>query len=625
MQENQSPTRTGSRDGYGLDLLLALLLFVVGLGVHWPYAGVVAFPPSDESAFYLTTAENMLTGRGLEVDVLWSYQFPFPDVTHPSHERWKPLTTGLIAAAFALQRAITGVLETSLQTGQMPGLVLGALLSPLTYLFGRRVLPGDAGSIQKPWTGSRWVSIAAALLVALNPTLSYQSASMDSSAPLALLTAWALALAVRRPGDQGGYFAAGLLAALAYLTHTSGLLLLVAIPLAWWLLPAPRRFRTALPDNPAAAFVWEHWPRGKGVEEEQTAALGPSLFNLLDVAVAFALIVTPWLIRNFLTFGTPLPTLPLSQAWLSDYTDTFNYLSHSTLQTWLAQGWQVLLDQRLQALMHNGRIFLLSTFPWGLLALPGLWLLRREWSFFPPLIYGLLLFFGVALLFPISSMAGAFQHSLGAWMPFLALAAIYTLQRVAQPVRQLRKQADIASIAAVLALLLLASLPSTRVLPALAGQQQAIEEQFQAEADWLTQHATPGDVVMTTQTYSLNYASEHPSIVLPGNEPPDAAWAAAQRYGARYLIITQTFGQYPQVLHDQPDPRFRLRDADEATEIYEILPVQQNRREERFGRTGVASSLEATAQPRTGSREAADVQCSLENANSSDIRREPDR
>ena len=571
MEQSRPLTRNRSRAGYGLDLLLALLLFVAGLGVRWLYATSTAFPPSDESAFYLTTAENVLSGRGLEVDTLWNYQFSFPDVAHPSHEHWMPLTTGLIAAAFALQRALTGTIETSLQIAQMPGLVLGALLTPLTYLFGRRALPGDAGSVQTPWPGSRWASLAAGLLVALNPMLSYQSTGMDSRAPLALLTAWALALAVRRPGDQGGYLAAGLLAALAYLTHTNGLLLLVTIPLAWWLLPAPQRFQTALPDNPAAEFVWDHWPRDREAAEEQRAALGPSLFNLLDLAVAFALIVTPWLIRNFLTFGTLQPTLPLNQAWLSDYTDIFGYLSHPTLQTWLAEGWEVLLDQRFQALMHNGRIFLLSTFPWGLLALPGLWFLRREWSFFPSLIYGLLLFLGVALVFPISSLAGAFQHSLGAWMPFLALAAIYALQRVAQPVRQLRKQADIALLAAVMALLLLTALPLTRVLPAMADHQRATKEQFQAQADWLTQHAAPSDVVMTPQTYSLNYASKHPTIALPGNEPPDSAWAAAQQYGARFLIIDQTFGLYPQILHEQADPRFRLVETNEDTEIYEII------------------------------------------------------
>jgi hypothetical protein len=75
---------------------------------------------------------------------------------------------------------------------------------------------------------------------------------------------------------------------------------------------------------------------------------------------------------------------------------------------------------------------------------------------------------------------------------------------------------------------------------------------------------------MTPQTYSLNYASGQPTIALPGNEPPDAVWAAAQRYRARYLVITEPYGLYPQILQDQADPRFRLVEKLETTQIYEI-------------------------------------------------------
>lgn len=58
MEQSRPPTQNQSRVGHSLDLLLALLLFVTGLGVHWLYAGSIAFPPSDESAFYLTTSES---------------------------------------------------------------------------------------------------------------------------------------------------------------------------------------------------------------------------------------------------------------------------------------------------------------------------------------------------------------------------------------------------------------------------------------------------------------------------------------------------------------------------------------------------------------------------------------
>jgi hypothetical protein len=545
-----------------LDLILVLLLFAGALGVRWLYARAVVFPPLDDPAFYLTTAENVVTGRGLEVDVLWSYQPPFPNVTHPSHEHWMPLTTGLIAAAFAIQRAISGALETALSTGQLPGLLLGAALASLTYIVGRRILPGNRHN--------RWIALAAALLVAINATLSYQSASADSSAPFAFLVAWALALAVRQPGDQGSYFGVGLLIGLAYLTRADGLLLLAAVPLAWWLLPAPARPLVELPDSVAAQTAWDLWPRERGSEEEWARALGPSLSNLLDLGVAFALVLAPWLARNFLAFGTPLPSSVLSQARLTDYVDTFNYWDHPTWQTWLEQGWQTLLTQRGEALLHNGGVFLWSTFIWGLLALPGLWLLRREWNFFAVLIYGLLLFFGIALVFPVSTMSGTFYHSIGALMPFLALAAMYAIQRGLQRLLKNRKLATVTLAAVTIGLLVLAGAQVFQSLSAVTERHQAEKQQFEMIATWLDQHAAPGDVVMTTQTYTLNYSSGHPSIALPGNEPPDAAWEAAQRYRARYLVITQDFGLYPRVLHEQPDSRFRLVMENGQTEIYEI-------------------------------------------------------
>jgi hypothetical protein len=542
-----------------LDALLALLLLAAGLGVRWLYVRAVPFPPLDDPAFYLTTAENLVNGRGLEVDALWNYQVSFPSVTHPSHEHWMPLTTGLIAAAFAL-------LKPSLQAGQLPGLILGALLVPLTYIAGRRALPGG--------DRNRWVSLAAAILVAANAALGYQSASADSSAPYALLGAWALILAIRKPGDEGSYFGLGLIIALAYLTRADGLLLAVAVPLAWFLLPTPAQPVTALPDSPAAQFVWEHWPREEGSDEAWRRTLGPSLRDVLDMMVGFALLVVPWLGRNVLAFGTPLPSSVLSQAWLTDYADTFNYLAHPTWQTLLEQGWPVILAQRGEALLHNAGIFLLNTFPWGLLAIPGLWFLRREWAFFPATIYGLLLFLVTAIVFPVSTVSGTFYHSLGAVVPFLALAAAYAVQRWIERWSKSRKMTAFIFAAVMAGITVLAAAQVFFSLQTVEARHQDEMAQFEKAADWLSRYAAPGDVVMTTQTYTLHYASGHPTIALPANEPPDATWKAAQRYKARFLVITQIFGQYPQILRDQPDPRFRLVEGSETVELYEILGGQ---------------------------------------------------
>jgi len=265
----------------------------------------------------------------------------------------------------------------------------------------------------------------------------------------------------------------------------------------------------------------------------------------------------------------------LSQARLVDYVDTFNYHTAPTWGTLLAQGLPALLLQRIDALLHNGGVFLLSTFPWGLLALPGLVLLgqlRRLQAFFLPAVYGLVLFLATAVVFPVSTVSGTFYHSLGAVVPFLALAAVYAIQRASQHPTRGRKPAHPTRqpvlVGVMAGLVALAGAQTILTLPAVTERHRAEEEQFTAVAAWLAEHAAPGSVVMTTQPYTLNYASGYPAIVLPGNEPTDAAWEAAQRYGARFLVITQAFGSYPEILQQGADPRFRLLDSINGTEIY---------------------------------------------------------
>ena len=155
-------------------------------------------------------------------------------------------------------------------------------------------------------------------------------------------------------------------------------------------------------------------------------------------------------------------------------------------------------------------------------------------------------------------------------MPFLALAAAYAVQQGTHRIIKNRERSGTIFAAVTAGLLVVAAAQVIITLPAVAERHQAEKEQFEAVAEWLTRNANPGDVVMTTQPYTLNYASGHASIVLPGNEPPDSAWEAAQRYGARFLVITQSFGQYPEILHQQPDPRFRLLETTDTAEIYEI-------------------------------------------------------
>ncbi len=107
----------------GLDVWIALGLLAIAWAIRLALAAHIAFPPLDDPAFYLQTARSLAAGRGLVSDVLWSYQFTFPSVTHPSHEYWMPIATLLMVPWIK-------AFGDSLLVAQIPGTFCAALLVP---------------------------------------------------------------------------------------------------------------------------------------------------------------------------------------------------------------------------------------------------------------------------------------------------------------------------------------------------------------------------------------------------------------------------------------------------------------------------------------------------------------
>jgi hypothetical protein len=97
----------------------------------------------------------------------------------------------------------------------MPGLIVGALLASLTYLVGRRVLPGSRGAIEGSSRGSRWISLGAALRIVASATLSYQSGSADGSTPCLVSATLAATPTPATPGQSGSRNRLAILAARA--------------------------------------------------------------------------------------------------------------------------------------------------------------------------------------------------------------------------------------------------------------------------------------------------------------------------------------------------------------------------------------------------------------------------
>ena len=77
--------------------LSAVTVFVVALIVRIAAARLVVFPTPEDTAYYFGVARNLVDGRGLVSDALWSYQTPPLQLPRAAFEVWLPLPSFLVA------------------------------------------------------------------------------------------------------------------------------------------------------------------------------------------------------------------------------------------------------------------------------------------------------------------------------------------------------------------------------------------------------------------------------------------------------------------------------------------------------------------------------------------------
>jgi hypothetical protein len=494
------------------DVWIVLVLLACAWAVRLLFASHLVFPPLDDPAFYVQTARNLAAGRGLVSDVLWSYQFPFPQVAHPSHEYWMPLATLLMAPWIR-------ALGDGQLVAQLSGTLCGALLVPLTYALGRMVEPTD-----------RRKALLAAGLVLFGALPIYQSASTDSAAPFALAAAAAL-IAGARAAETGSWrwaVGAGLLAGSAYLARSDGLLL---PPLLAGMLVARRR--------------------------------GWILAGLL--LAAFALPVVPWWLRNLAAFGITQPVSPLIGAALQDYPQLFNWRDPPTLAGLMGRGAAFAAALRGQALIHNLGVWALIAFPYGVFGWLGC-LDRRRTVLWLGLAYALLLALTTALVFSVPTLAGLFYHSAGALLPWLAVGSVQVVAALAA-----RRASLGLALAALTAALVVAQ--GVIALPAAVRDARLNQAKFARAATWLGEHARPDEPVIASQAHSLNYTSGRPSLSLPAGQGLESLRDLACAYRARYVVLTESFGRYPDVLDERLGLEVLLRLDEPGLRIYELMAM----------------------------------------------------
>ncbi|MDP9482748.1 MAG: glycosyltransferase family 39 protein, partial [Chloroflexota bacterium] len=358
--------------------LSAGLVFVVALVVRTYFAAQIVFPKPEDTAYYVGVARNLLEGRGLVSDALWSYQTPPLIFPRPAFEVWLPLPTFLAAIPMA-------IFGHTFAAAQVSSVLVGAVVPVLAW----RLVLDVADERRLDATRRRWVALGTGLTTAVYLPLLLNSALPDSTMPFTAIVLAATLLMTRVLRDPRGarlgdprLIGLGLLLGLGALTRNET----VWLALIW------------------AGLVW--------FVVTGTPALRVRLIAI--VAVVAVVVFAPWAYRNLQAFGSPLPGQAITNAmYLTGY-DIFAWNHPPTLARHLGIGTVALVELRIAGLSHNlFNVLVLLGIPvsvLGLLALP--WQARG--AVLRPLVWiSLIMFFVTSLLFPAATQWGTFLHAAG--------------------------------------------------------------------------------------------------------------------------------------------------------------------------------------------------------------------
>lgn len=506
------------------DVVVAVAVAIVALVVRLLAAGLVPFPIPEDTAYYVDVARNLLAGRGLVADALWSYQTPPLVFPRPAFEVWLPLPSLLAAVPMAIAGG-------TYAAAQLVPIAAGVVVALLAWRLGADV----AAELGLPAGRARVLAAGTGLTAAVYLPLVLHSVLPDSTMLFAALALAAALLMARLLAHPSGFelrdrrlLGLGVLLGLAALTRNEA----VWLALAWLILVGTQ------PGLAASQRL-----RGVGV-----------------VAGVSLAVFAPWAVRDWLVFGTPVPGQALANALSVTGFDIFAWQDRPTLERYLALGPARLLELRLVGLGHNLlNVLVLLGVPVAVIGLAGLPWLARLASLRPLVLFGGITFAATSLLFPVATTWGTFLHAAGPIHVLLVLAALAALDGLLAAVGRRRDWTrPVAWLGATLAVgaSLLFSLVS---LPGFGAQAASREREFRAIEAAFAARGTPlgsgpgeSGPLVTNFPIWLAYATGAPALALP-DEPPAAVLDLAAAFpGTRYLIVVgDEHGRWPMVLEGE--------------------------------------------------------------------------
>jgi hypothetical protein len=366
----------------------AVAVFVVALAVRAWAASLIVFPKPEDTAYYVSVARNLVEGRGLVSDAIWSYQTPPLVFPRPAFEVWLPLPTWLAAIPMA-------VLGPTFRSAQLMSILAGALVAVLAW----RLAADVAAERQLPVGRARTLAVGSGLSAAVYLPLILHSTLPDSTAVFGVFVLVACLLMtriVRNGATTPRLVLLGVVIGLAALTRNDAIwLALTWLAVAWRMLGGSRRERVRAVAVPAIVAV---------------------------------LVFLPWMVRDWATFGSPLPGQAAANALSLKGSDIFAWADPPTLGRYLLAGIGRLVELRAIGFAHDlFDVLLFLGVPIAILGLAALPWFGRARSLRPLVVFSALTFVATTLLFPVSTTWGTFLHAAAAIHVLLLVTALQSL------------------------------------------------------------------------------------------------------------------------------------------------------------------------------------------------------
>ncbi|MEO8273681.1 MAG: glycosyltransferase family 39 protein [Chloroflexota bacterium] len=535
----------------------AVGLYVLALAVRAVLVALFPDPAYPDSFYYVDVAQAIAAGHGLNVDFVWIFaevgnRLPDPAVLPiPSNAHWLPL------ASF-LQAPFIAVLGPTAVASALPGVIIGSLVAPLTWLIAR-----DAGA--RPI-----VCVAAAVISAIPGAATVFMAQPENFAllhPLVAATLWLTARGLK--GDSRSFAVAGLLAGLATLARNDGILLAGAIGLVWvadrvrtWRARRATRTWSRADSRPAIPFA---------------AALG--------AAALFLLVMGPWWLRQLAVFGSISPTSSSGVAlWIRDISEWNSITADPSLASFLAQGWGPIIASRLDGLVSalgNFGVLIASVVLVPFLLI-GAVSRRHSLDFGPWFVYTFIAFAGATLLYPLHVPGGAFIHTAIGLAPHAAILSIEGVLVFVAWVSRRRRAWDAGPAGTVFVWAIVALVIGSAVIftpTVIAGWDGSRQPRIALAAELERLGVPKDDRVLTIDAGAMKYFTGHPGVVTP-DDPIEVIESVARAYGTRWLVVERADGARamgPVLAGVRPtwigEPVFQVPSADGGLPRLALFPV----------------------------------------------------